>query len=49
MTFATGRECGPIDDDHIDRLLEELGPAPTLRDMVIAVATSPAMRTRGAK
>lgn len=49
MTFATGRECGPIDDDHIDRLLEELGPAPTLRDMVIAVATSPAMRTRGAR
>lgn len=49
MTFATGRECGPLDDDHIDRLLEELGPGPTLRDVVIAVATSPAMRMRGTK
>ncbi len=47
--YATGRECTPADDDHVDRMLEELGPSPTLRDMVIAVATSPAMRQRGAR
>jgi hypothetical protein len=47
--YATGRECTPADDDLLDRMLEELGPSPSLRDMVIAIATSPAMRQRGAR
>ncbi|MBM4099983.1 MAG: DUF1592 domain-containing protein [Planctomycetes bacterium] len=49
LTFATGRECGAAEDDHVDRLLESLGSAPTLHDVVIAVAESPAMRTRGSR
>ena len=48
LTFATGKECGPAEDDLLDRLLERLGPTPTLRDMVIAIAESTPMRMRGA-
>ena len=46
-TFAFGRECTPRDEDLIDRAIESLGPDPALRDLVLAVATGPAMRKRG--
>lgn len=46
-TFAFGRECTPRDEDLIDRAMDALGPDPVLQDLVIAVATGPAMRKRG--
>jgi len=49
FTYAFGRECGPADDDLIDRIMDDLGPRPALRDLVVAVAESPAMRTRGTR
>ena len=48
LVYATGREQIEQDEVIIDELVEVLGPAPTLRDVVIAVACSPSMRVRGA-
>ncbi len=48
LVYATGREQSEQDEMIIDELVEVLGPAPTLRDVVIAVACSPSMRVRGA-
>ena len=49
FTYAFGRECVAADDDLIDRIMDELGPRPTLRDLVVATAESPAMRMRGTR
>ena len=48
LTFATGRELGELDESIIDDLVARVGPTPTLRALVIAVADSTAMRRRGA-
>ena len=48
LIYATGREQGDTDEIIIDSLIEDLGGAPTLKDVVIAVAQSPSMRVRGA-
>jgi cytochrome c553 len=49
FTYAFGRECGTADDDLIDRIMDDLGPRPTLRDLVVATAGSPAMGKRGTR
>ena len=48
LIYATGREQGERDEAIIDALIENLGTAPTLRQVVTAVAESPSMRMRGA-